>query len=157
MAKFCTRCGSEVNEEAVVCLKCGCAVPKDKPAGVSESNILTTVSQRININGIIWIVVASLQILIGLSGAFTCIIVGVLNLISVIKDIKYSKAILENPVGIVDGVKPLTSAIITLVYNLVIGGVIGVAGSIYYLLAVRGYVLENEQAFLELEAQYTNN
>ena len=52
--------------------------------------------------------------------------------------------------------KPLTGPIITLIYNLLIGGVIGVAGSIYYFAAVRGYVMENEQAFLELEHLASN-
>ena len=29
MAKFCQNCGSELNENQVVCLKCGCAVPNE--------------------------------------------------------------------------------------------------------------------------------
>lgn len=73
---------------------------------------------------------------------------------SAVQDINYSKTLAANPVGIVEKVKPLTSAIISLIYNLVIGGIIGVAGSIYYLIAVRGFVLKNEQAFLKIENQY---
>ena len=84
------------------------------------------------------------------------LIVGVLNLISSIQDLNYSKEIPNNPVGIVAKMKPLVGAIVVLIYNLVVGGVIGVAGSIYYLVAVRGYVLENEQAFLGIENQISS-
>ena len=29
---FCTKCGKEVNDEAVVCVHCGCAISNNKPA-----------------------------------------------------------------------------------------------------------------------------
>ena len=158
MARFCTHCGNEVNEYAVVCVKCGCAIPRAQPFTNSQTtpfsasqDIVNTISQRIHTNGIIWIVIAAIQILLGVVANWMFLIVGVLNLISSIQDINYSKALPLNPVGIVSKMKPLTGPIITLIYNLIIGGVIGVAGSIYYFVAVRGYVLENEQAFLEIE------
>ena len=28
--KFCTHCGNEVNDDAVICVKCGCAISKEK-------------------------------------------------------------------------------------------------------------------------------
>ena len=140
-------------DEAVICPNCGCATGNAMPKAANQ-DIMQTISQRININGIIWIVVAALQIIIGISVSWVTLIVGVLNMISAIQDINYSKALPTNPVGLVEKVKPLTMPIITLVYNLVIGGVIGVAGSIYYFFAVRGFVLENEQQFLEIEEQH---
>lgn len=162
MARFCTHCGNEVHEQAVVCVKCGCALPNNQ-AFVNNhysqnihnelvtSNIVSTISQRIKTNGIIWIVIAIIQILLGITLNWFFLIVGALNLVSSIQDINYSNSFPQNPIGIVDKVKPLVGPIITLVYNLVIGGVIGVIGSIYYFVCVRGYVLENEQAFLEIE------
>lgn len=160
MARYCTNCGNEVNENAVICVKCGCAIPKIETYGsqagfnpISSPSIVDTISHRIKTNGIIWIVIAGIQILLGLAIDWFMLIVGVLNLISAIQDIKFSKKFPYNPVGIVAKVKPLGGAIVTLIYNLVIGGIIGVAGSIYYLFAVRGYVLENKQAFLEIESQ----
>ena len=166
MAKFCTHCGSEVNENAVVCLHCGCAVPQNNgnrtlyhpqnSQSVSSNTIVNTIAQRYQINGIIWIVIAVIQLLLGISGVWTALVVGVLNLVSAVQDVNYSKNLPAAPIGIVDKVTPLTGTIITLAYNLVIGGVIGVAGSIYYLVAIRGYVLENREAFLEIERQYTN-
>ena len=158
---FCSHCGNEVHEKAVVCVKCGCAIPNAQTAtnkqpsqnafSQTHPDIVNVISQRIRTNGIIWIVIAAIQLLLGLTLNWFLLIVGALNLVSAIQDINYSKAFPANPVGIVEKVKPLTGPIITLVYNLVIGGVIGVAGSIYYFLAVRGYVLENQQAFLEIE------
>ena len=164
MAKFCTHCGNEVNEEAAVCLKCGCAIPRTMHNNITGgcstvdlTNFINVISQRIKTNGIIWIVIAGLQILMGISFNWLLLIVGILNLISSIQDLNYSKEIMNKPIGIVAKMKPLTGTIVVLIYNLVIGGVIGIAGSIYYLIAVRGYVLENEQAFLEIENQYIAN
>lgn len=79
------------------------------------------------------------------------LIVGVLNIVSAITDIKNSKRVLTNQNGIVKAYEPLANAIIALVYNLVIGGVIGVLGSIYYLIFVRGFVMENKIQFLSME------
>ncbi len=104
-----------------------------------------------NTNGIIWVVIACIQIIIGLSGVWFTLIVGVLNILSAVSDIKTSKAILTNPIGIVQNHTPISGAIVTLIYNVVIGGVIGVLGSIYYLVCVRGYVMENKAQFLEME------
>ena len=162
MVRYCTHCGNEVSENAIVCVKCGCAIPRastqSSQAGspFASASIVDTITQRIKTNGIIWIVIAGIQILMGISLNWILLIVGVLNLISSIQDLNYSKEFPNNPVGIVAKMKPLGGAIVVLIYNLVIGGIIGVAGSIYYLVAVRGYVLENEQAFLEIENQISS-
>ena len=36
--KFCTHCGAQVHEEAVICVKCGCAIPQAKPAVANNSD-----------------------------------------------------------------------------------------------------------------------
>lgn len=161
--KYCTKCGKELCDLAVVCVGCGCAVEAGPvsaapvsvtPVSVTVSNdLLTKLSERIKMNGIIWIVIAIIQIIIGLCGTWLPLVVGVLNLVSAIKDMEYSKTVLQNPTGIVANFESLTSPIITLVYNLVIGGFIGVIGSIYYFVALRGFVMENKNAFLALEQQ----
>ena len=68
-------------------------------------------------------------------------------------DMNYSKTLLKNPKGIVAKFEPITGPIITLVYNLVIGGIIGVAGSICYFLAIRNYVMEHKPFFASLDAE----
>jgi len=161
MARYCTYCGNKVNENAIVCVKCGCAIPGTSAHSnqmgytiFAPDSIVNTITQRIKTNGIIWVIIGGIQILMGISFNWVLLIVGLLNLISSIQDLNYSKEFPNNPVGIISKMKPLAGAIITLIYNLVIGGIIGVIGSIYYLIAVRGYVLENEQAFLEVENRY---
>ena len=157
--KYCTKCGKQLFDEAVICPGCGCPTGT-VPAQQSTNNMLVKLSERLKINGIIWIAVAVLQILIGISGAFWVLIIGALNIYSAVKDLTYSKTVLQNPYGIVKNFEPLTSPIITLVYNLVVGGVIGIAGSIYYFIALRGFVMENRDAFLVIEStvppQYPN-
>lgn len=155
--KYCTHCGKELLDEAVICVGCGCAVSGQNTQTVNNVSVdgtilLNTLSQRLNTNGIIWFVIGILQILGGIFINWFLLIVGVLNIISSVQDMKYSKTLLENSTGIVAKFEPLTGPIITLVYNLVIGGVIGVIGSIYYFFAIRNYVMENKQFFASLDA-----
>lgn len=151
MAKFCSNCGNEVNENAVVCLKCGCAIPHMATIPIPQPySVVDEISKRIRINATIWLVIAVLQILIGIAINALVLLVGILNLVSSIQDVNYIQVFSKNPAGIVPKVKPLASPIITLIYNLLIGGGIGVVGSIYWFVGIRGYVLENEQALLEM-------
>ncbi len=156
---YCSKCGKELLEGASFCANCGYAVNTQRsslnhPITVDGNSLLSTLSQRLNTNGIIWLVIGTLQLLGGIfvEGWFL-LIVGVLNIVSSIQDMQYSKTLLEKPSGIVAKFEPLTGPIITLVYNLVIGGVIGVVGSIYYFFAIRNYVMENKQFFASLDAE----
>ena len=156
--KFCEKCGKELLDEAVICVGCGCAVGEQNTQTVNNmsfdgATLLNTLSQRLNTNGIIWLVIGILQILGGIFINWFLLIVGVLNIISSVQDMQYSKTLLENPTGIVAKFEPIVGPIITLVYNLIIGGVIGVVGSIYYFVAIRNYVMENKQFFASLDAE----
>ncbi len=156
--KYCTHCGKELLDEAVICVGCGCAVSDQNNQTANNITVdgtilLNTLSQRLNTNGIIWLVIGILQILGGIFINWFLLIVGVLNIISSIQDMQYSKILLENPTGIVPKFEPIVGPIITLVYNLVIGGVIGVVGSIYYFFAIRNYVMENKRFFASLDAK----
>ena len=156
--KYCTHCGKELLDEAVICVGCGCAVSGHNTQTANNQLVdgpvlLNTLSQRLNTNGIIWLVIGILQILGGIFINWFLLIVGVLNIISSVQDMQYSKTLLENPNGIVAKFEPITGPVITLVYNLVIGGVIGVVGSIYYFFAIRNFVMENKQFFASLDAE----
>lgn len=144
--------------DAAFCSGCGCAVSGQNHKTVNNqwvdgNALLNTLSQRLNTNGIIWLVIGVLQILGGIFINWFLLIVGVLNIISSVQDMQYSKTLLENPTGIVAKFEPIVGPVITLVYNLVIGGVIGVIGSIYYFLAIRNYVMENKQFFASLDVE----
>lgn len=156
--KYCTHCGKELLEEAVICVGCGCAVGGQNTQmfnnqSVDDTTLLNTLSQRLKTNGIIWIVIGILQILGGIFINWVLLIVGVLNIVSSIQDMQYSKTLLEKPNGIVAKFEPITGPVITLVYNLVIGGIIGVVGSVYYFLGIRNYVMENKQFFVSLDVE----
>ncbi len=151
--KYCTHCGKELLDDAIVCVGCGCATENSNSpsAQIPAENLVNTYATRTKTNGIIWIVIGAVQVALGLTLDWTLLIVAALNIVSSIQDLDFSKKVLQNPVGIVAREKPLTGPIITLAYNLIFGGIIGVAGSIYHLLAVRNYVMQNEAAFLEIE------
>ncbi len=168
--KYCYHCGKELASEAVVCIHCGCScAPKTassegslsgavsklfggSQATVSDSSTLvTTLSERMKIDAIIWIIIAALQIIGGIFLDWFLLIVGVANIVTAVNDLKYSKEVLENQSGIVAKFEPLVSPIIILAYNLIIGGVIGVIGSVYYFIAVRGFVMANKEAFAAMD------
>lgn len=154
--KYCTHCGKELLDEAVICVGCGCAVGGQytqtfNNQSVDGTSLLNTLSQRLKTNGIIWLVIGILQILGGIYINWFLLIVGVLNIVSSIQDMQYSKTLLEKPNGIVAKFEPITGPVITFVYNLVIGGVIGVVGSVYYFLGIRNYIMENKQFLASLD------
>lgn len=152
-SRFCTHCGKEISAQAAVCINCGCAVNANKASAdtAKPEDLLNQLSSKVKINAIIWLCIAGIQVILGFAEAWVLLIPGVLNTISAIRDFKYSTEVLEKPEGIVKNFEPLVIPIITLVYNLFLGGVIGVAGSIYYLVAIRNFVLTNRTAFEELE------
>ncbi|MGN0567832.1 MAG: zinc ribbon domain-containing protein [Acutalibacteraceae bacterium] len=152
-SRFCTHCGKEISAQAAVCVNCGCAVNANKTSTdmAKPEDLLNQLSSKVKINAIIWLCIAGIQVILGFAEAWVLLIPGVLNTISAIMDFKYSTEVLEKPEGIVKKFEPLVVPIITLIYNLFLGGVIGVAGSIYYLVAIRNFVLTNRTAFEELE------
>lgn len=149
--KYCRQCGKELLDEAVICPGCGCSTEHKQQSKAEVGALLTKLAEKVKTNGIIWLVIGVLQILAGVFLNWWLLIVGVLNIVSSINDMNFSKTVVENPTGIVKRFEPLAGPIITLVYNLVIGGVIGVIGSIYYFVAIRSFVMENKAVFESLE------
>jgi len=158
--KYCQYCGTQLIDDAKFCSNCGKNTAQifhgekqysETMQSNNQQKILNTLSSRLKTNGIIWLIIAGIQIIVGLFGAWFVLIVGVLNIVSAVTDIKNRERILTNQNGIVKAYQPITNAIITLIYNIVIGGLIGVLGSIYYLVFVRGFVMENKNQFLEME------
>ena len=60
MVRYCCYCGNEVNEEADVCIKCGCMIKKSKPIQSKTEKTQTSI-----ILGIIGIVFAWLMAIVG--------------------------------------------------------------------------------------------
>ena len=158
---FCKYCGKELSNDAAFCSNCGKQASEQQSSGgytytppttnsSSSQALVIKFSERVKTNAIIWLVIGAVQIFLGFYEEWVPI-VGVLNIITAFTDFYYSKKVLQNPKGIVSRVKSLVAPILTLIYNNVFGGIIGVAGSIYYLVAVRGFVMENEQHFQAIE------
>ncbi|MBR6513706.1 MAG: hypothetical protein IKT46_02610 [Clostridia bacterium] len=139
--KYCTKCGNKLSNETVACTQCGYNPNAPKPTG-QNNYLLNELSQRIYVDSIIGIISGVLQ----LSSGIFCI-AGIINIILAIKEMNYSKEIVKNPTGIVKRYKPVTIPIIVLVYNLIFGGIIGAAASIYQLAIIRAFVMENRKAF----------
>lgn len=152
--KYCTYCGNELHDEAVVCPSCGCPVEGSIKTPASDK-LLRELSGKVKTNGVIWICIAGVQILLGIFALWYLLIVGVLNLISGISSISYSSEVLKRPCGIVKKFEPLAGPIVVLIYNLIFGGVIGVVGSVYYLVAIRNFVVVNREAFDSYENKYS--
>lgn len=147
--RYCQHCGTQLVDNAKFCLNCG--KPTAQESVANQQELIDKLSSRLKTNGIIWAAVAIIQLVMGLYGNWNLLIVGVLNIISAIINIKNSQRILSNQNGIVKAYEPIVAAIITLAYNLFVGGVIGVLGSIYYLVFVRGFIMENKSRFLAME------
>ena len=81
------------------------------------------------------------------------VVVGVFNLLLGIYDYNLGKKWENEPKDIIKATKPLAVPIIVLVYNILIGGIIGIAGSIYYLIAIRNFVIENESYFAQFDSK----
>lgn len=150
---YCSNCGNKLEDGVKFCSNCGHGVANVKNTINVTHEHLNVLSSRLNTNGIIWIVIGILQVLGGIYLNWVLLIVGALNIISSVQDMNYSKTMLENPNGIVERFEPLTGPIITLVYNLIFGGVIGVVGSLYYFFAIRNYVMENKNVFSQFDTK----
>ncbi len=108
-------------------------------------SVCKTVSEREKISAIIWLIIGILQCL-----SCAGIVAGAWNIYAAYTSFKRSTAVLQPWPGIVDTYeKSMTTIIISLVINLILGGVVGVAGALYDMFAIRQYVLENKEVFYE--------
>ena len=125
---------------------------------MDRNTVLQNISNKEKIGGIIWVVISVIQLLIGLSFNWVILILGIWNLIVGITRINNASKIEQRANNIVDVYeKSLTSLIIFIVLNILIGGIIGVIGAIYDL-TVRSYVLDNRDVILgNTNSNYNSN
>ncbi len=108
-------------------------------------NVTKNLSEREKTSAIIWLIIGILQCL-----SFVAIIAGAWNIYSAYTRFQQSKAVLEPWKGIVNTYdKWMTNIIISLVINLIVGGVVGALGALYDMFMVRQYVLDNKAVFEE--------
>lgn len=126
---------------------------RNSPA-VDASPQAAVLAQRERTAGIIYIVTALLQILIGIFLLPTAWIIGMLNLFGCTANFRRAKEVCDPYPGMVSEYHgQLKTLIFSFIGNLFLGGIVGVAPVIYDLLT-RKYVLENKDLFLQAEAEY---
>ena len=154
---YCTECGNQISDKAMFCPNCGNPVRPTSPnysysghssgTGITDSQCVDKLAAKEQTSGIIWMVIAILQFMIGLAGAWIVLVIAILNALAAIGSFQKAKKVKQPYPGMVEEYdKQLTSFIISLVYNAVFGGVIGVAGNVFDLVT-RNYVLSNRAIF----------
>ena len=76
--------------------------------------------------------------------------IGILNIVAGYKDYKYSKELLQRPIAIISRYESMTPIVISLIYNVLFGGLIGVVGNIYEL-TIRNFDIANREIFQTAE------
>ena len=154
MIRYCTYCGNLVDDRAIVCFKCGGAIPMVNSTGLLSC--IYNISQKIKTWSYINGVISVMQMIYGFSKNWYLFLIGALNLIFSIQNVNYSEKFLQKPIGIVDKMQPIGEAVFIFLYNLIIGGCFSTIGSMYYFLVVRGYVMENKLIFMQIEHEHSS-
>lgn len=194
---YCASCGNKLNEESKFCPNCGKSLENkqitnqqsvsngtqqyqmpyqahqtiNQPYYVTRRNVIQELSKKIQIQAIIWLIVACIQYLIGAVRVWQCrdmyydyeltgvlmgviiIAIAIINTVFSVQNFKYSQEILEEPLEIVDKYTPISGTIITLIYNLFLGGIIGVVGAVYAFV-IRSFVVKNKVEFMKIEQEF---
>ena len=125
--------------------------------------LINQIAIRYQIHGIIRILVAVLQVLIGILLAWSCYIthsanympvvfcigLGLINIGIGVGDVTYISELRKNPRGVLDSVRPMAGTIVNMVFCTICTVTIGVGPSIFYLIVVRRFVLRNEDVIKE--------
>lgn len=130
------------------------------------SSLLAPLSSRIRALGICWLVIGCLQLLAVLSMYKTSYIywlnseylliltvIAVINIVSSIRDIVFSKRMMSDPTGIIKRYKvPIIALVVVAVYNAM--WALLPALLIIINFSIRSYIVNNEEAIEKLEQQY---
>lgn len=145
--KYCINCGKEILDEAVVCVHCEAKQESYYEEDKKRANeILKSLSIRLKINALFWIVTGIFQ-----GTTLILIPVAIMNISLALTDYNNSERFLRNPYGIVEKYTPLAWPIVILIFNILFGGMLGIAGSLIYFSLIRGFIMENKAYFYLLE------
>lgn len=107
--------------------------------------VANELAEKEKLAAIIWLVIGIMQCL-----SFACIIAGVWNIYAAITRFKQAEAVKNPWPGIVNSYdKWQSNIIISIVINVIFGGVVGAVGGLYDLFVVRDFVLKNKEIFNE--------
>ena len=109
------------------------------------STVTRTLSARERVAAILWLVIGIVQCC-----TFVFSISGIWNIYAAITRFRQAKRVLRPWRGIVSSYdRWLTTILICIGINVCFGGVVGVLGAVYDLVAVRDYVLKNRSVFAD--------
>ena len=162
---ICSECGKEYSDNAAACPNCGNPTkptsnytPSQSSAepqmsGIAVSQYVEKLAAKEQASSIIWGAIAGLQIIVGFSGYFTALFIGILNAVAAYQTYQKSKKIRTPYVGMVEEYEnKFKSLLINLIVNGLLGAIIGIAGSIFDLFT-RNYVLSNRAIFEKIIAE----
>ena len=161
--KYCSKCGQEIHDEAIICVHCSCETGhinanRDVYRSTytqTELGVISQLSSYEKTSGIVWIIIAVIQLIIGIY-FWWILIMGVWNIFAGISRINTSNSIMKTPVGVYESFnKSLASIIIFMILNICIGGIVGVVGCIFDFVA-RNYAVNNGDLLLSAEAKALN-
>lgn len=109
-----------------------------------KKHVLRIIANKEQTSGIIWFIIGILQVIVGLCGLWTAILIGGWNIFWGSSRIGNAKDIENRQDTLVrDYDSSLATCIIFILLNIFIGGLLGVVGAIYDLFT-RNYVLQNQ-------------
>lgn len=188
---FCSNCGKELINGSNFCDNCGQAVWERTSTfdrGISFNipqtdtkayRLLNNFSNRVTINGIIWLFIGIDQLVTsgirfflwladasdGDKGIWWILILGIINVFSAIGMLTSRKNILEKPVGIVAAHKIDGGLFMEYIWNIIVAVLCFCTGDYFFFLLaflavatdfflVKLYVILHKQEFLELEEKH---
>lgn len=166
--RFCEQCGAEIIQGAVYCSNCGnkidYAIPENRDTETYEwqglfqngIHVIHKISSKEKISTGIWVGIACVQALLGFIFHFAWL-AALWNFLACFMNYRFIKKMNVYPVGVYTHYNDLLFSIIsTMIFNIVVGGIIGVIGGIYDL-TIRSYAMQNKEALLCVDAVYTQN
>ncbi len=176
--KFCSKCGKEIMDDAVICVHCGCATA-DYPRSTNTKSDYEDALDRLENNSrsatTFWKTFGIIQMLIGGVGTIIFIVTwinwnydslalfplvsfwlvlccGIGNLQYGRKEARFMESIKQKPVGIIKHYEPLGNLVATLIANILFGFLFGIIGSVLDIIT-RNHVMNNRRIFKEIEQQ----
>lgn len=142
--KYCINCGSQILDEAVVCVHCESKQENYYDEDKKRANdLVKVISVRLKINALIWFVTAVAQgttiVLFPFAIINGCYAIGCYNNADLFK--------LGPQTKLINSYVKLFSPIFMLIYNLIFGGIIGVLASLFYLISITIFVRANKEKF----------
>jgi hypothetical protein len=200
---FCEKCGKEIKDGDRFCTRCGAQVVSDtfknhnncnsndalqpvynnsnyayvsNPTDVNCQKLcIDLLIKKIKTEAVVWIIVASIQIIISIVyirfgikihignssddigstlviSALIMIAIAIINYISAYKNFLHIKAIMSGCYDILEHYVPIRNMVFVLVYNLMFTGLVGAVGAIFGFLT-RNFIIKNKVVFDYLKMQ----